>query len=163
MLEGLLVVLALDDEFGVRKEVVATAVIGVEMGVDDVGDVGGLESHLGEPTFEPVFGFHPRQDRVDVLDAEAVVRIVDVRGMHAGVDEDVLAVVGADEIDGYRDVDQQAVVDPGREDGSFVNPNRAARDHVQPHQSRRNGPGQASILGIEKRAIVPKPSAGLHA
>ena len=27
----------------------------------------------------------------------------------------------------------------------------------------RNGAGQASILGIEKRAIVPKPSAGLHA
>ena len=27
----------------------------------------------------------------------------------------------------------------------------------------RNGAGQASIFGIEKRAIVPKPSAGLHA
>jgi hypothetical protein len=27
----------------------------------------------------------------------------------------------------------------------------------------RNGVGHASIFGIEKRAIVPKPSAGLHA
>jgi hypothetical protein len=37
--ECLLVVLPLDDDFGVGEEEVAAAVIGMQMGVDDVGDV----------------------------------------------------------------------------------------------------------------------------
>ena len=52
--ECLLVVLALDDDFGVGEEEVAAAVIGVQVGVDDVGDVGDLETDLGESRLEPV-------------------------------------------------------------------------------------------------------------
>jgi hypothetical protein len=52
--ESLLVVLALDDEFGVGEEEVAATVIGMQVGVDDVGDVGDLETDLGESRLEPV-------------------------------------------------------------------------------------------------------------
>ena len=109
--------------------------IGVQVGVDDVGDVRDPEADLGESALEPVLGLHPREDLVGVLEAEAVRGIVDVCGMQAGVDEDVFVVAGADQIDGHRDLDQHAVVDPGREDSSLVDPQRARRNHVQPHQT----------------------------
>ncbi len=64
MRECLLVVLPLDDDLGVGEAKVATAVIGVQVGVDDVGDVR-----------------HP--------EAEAVRRMVDVCGMQTRVDTDV--------------------------------------------------------------------------
>ena len=134
--ECLLVVLPLDDDFGVGEEEVAAAVVGVQVGVDDVCDVRDPEADLGESPLEPVLGLHPREHLVGVVEAEAVRRIVDVRGMQAGVDEDVFVVVGADQIDRHRDIDQHAVVDPGREDSSLVDPQRAGRNHVQPHRTR---------------------------
>jgi hypothetical protein len=77
--ESLLVVLKLDDDFSVGEEEVAATVVGMQVGVDDMGDVGDLETDLGESTLEPVLGLHPRQDLVGVLEAEAVIGIVDVR------------------------------------------------------------------------------------
>jgi len=45
----LVVLLALDDEFGVGEEEVGATVVGVEVGVHDMGDVGELETEFGEP------------------------------------------------------------------------------------------------------------------
>jgi len=150
VLESLLVVLALDDDFGVGEEEVPAAVIGVQVSVDDVGDVGNLETDLGESTLEPILGLHPRQDRAGVLEAKAVIGIGDVCGMQTGIDENVFVVVGADEVDGHRDLDQHALVDPGREDGSLVDPQRAGRDHVQPDQTHRAFSGRTPHLSARR-------------
>ena len=52
--ERLVVLLALDDELGVREEEVAATVIGMQVSVDNVGDVGELETDLCESSLGTV-------------------------------------------------------------------------------------------------------------
>ena len=85
---GQRVMLALDDELGVRERVVITGVVDIEMRADEDVDVSRAEIQIGE-MFEDIF-FVGGGGRGGVRGV----------GSHPGVDQDALVVSGLDEIAG---------------------------------------------------------------
>jgi hypothetical protein len=82
--ERLVVLIALDEDVGVREEEVGAAVVGMEVRVHDMGDVAECQSDLGEARFEQISGRRNRQNDVGGVFARGVVGVVDVRGVETG-------------------------------------------------------------------------------
>ena len=116
------------------KEVVLTAVIEVQVRVRHVGDIAGREPDLTQAKLQRVLRGHHGHDlpcRGQV--AEGVPGIVDVDGVHAGVEQHPRAVIGFHQEGEDGDADVFAVAPPRREDGTSIDVAVTQRHDEEPH------------------------------